>query len=426
MKPIEKSDGADVDRNRSQTTCRHFFATASGYHWVCKESWKIHDQRASFDFGHWQFRRHRPGNRQTARPSRRRCHRSRTQCRSRPRRSKSRRSRLGGRPSQHLSSVICRRWLEPKLARRAWLPRRLFRASLSTTPGILQKTPAVSEDGIELTMAVNHFGHFALTMALLADPRCQLRRIISVSSIAQPRPHRTRRHHAAQAPLRRLCDVRGVQARPCCLPSNWPSVCAAKWLSMHPSGRGLDEASPGRIRHGRADSVADGAATSVMLALDPAYENISGQYFAARRPAAMNPVAHDRAFCRAFFDAAQQVVSDAKTKRATSFLIALCHLVRMGSRSPTVRRALGGTGSAPLARSRRCERLRIQMVGRRGPGRSLGIAPSRDGCRGQSATGAPVGRRRAIEGAVRPGGSGGDSAPRAKRHASPGSERPST
>lgn len=211
-----------------------------------------------------------------------------------------------------LSSLAGATKLAAELATAATFPRVLV-----NNAGVFCKTPAVSEDGIELTMAVNHFGHFALTMALLADPRCQLRRIISVSSIAHNRGHigldditlRKRRFdgyemYAASKLANVLFAVelaerlRGKVA----VNALHPGVVSTKLLQ---AGFGMDG----------PDSVSDGAATSVMLALDPAYEHISGQYFAARRPAAMNPVAHDRAFCRAFFDATQQVVSDAKNKK---------------------------------------------------------------------------------------------------------------
>ena len=46
-----------------------------------------------------------------------------------------------------------------------------------------------------------------------------------------------------------------------------------------------------------------------MLALDPEYAAVTGQYFAARRQAPMNPVAHDRALCQAFFAETERIVN---------------------------------------------------------------------------------------------------------------------
>ncbi len=60
------------------------------------------------------------------------------------------------------------------------------------------------------------------------------------------------------------------------------------------------------------DSVADGAATSVMLALDPEYAHVTGQYFAACRPAPMNPVAHDRVLSQAFFAETLRIAQNKK------------------------------------------------------------------------------------------------------------------
>lgn len=192
-----------------------------------------------------------------------------------------------------------------------------FPSVLVNNAGVFCKTLTVSPDGIELTMAVNHFGHFALTMALLAEPGCQLARIINVSSIAHNRGRielddvtlRKRRFDGyAMYAASKLANVlftvelaerlRGKVA----VNALHPGVVSTKLLQ---EGFGMDG----------PDSVADGAATSVMLALDPACANVTGQYFAARRPAPMNPVAHDRAFCRAFFDASERIVADAKNKK---------------------------------------------------------------------------------------------------------------
>lgn len=52
--------------------------------------------------------------------------------------------------------------------------------------------------------------------------------------------------------------------------------------------------------------------------------------------------------------------------------------LRVWSRSPTGSRGSRRDGFPSLARSRRCERLRIQVVGRFESGRSLGFALSRD------------------------------------------------
>lgn len=51
--------------------------------------------------------------------------------------------------------------------------------------------------------------------------------------------------------------------------------------------------------------------------------------------------------------------------------------LRMGSRLRTRSRGSWRDGVAPLAPSRKCERLRIQVVGRCDPGHSHGFAPSR-------------------------------------------------
>ncbi len=185
---------------------------------------------------------------------------------------------------------------------------------LINNAGIFAKQEAYSVDGIELTMAVNHFGPFVLTLTMLAQPGCRLKRIINVSSIAHNRGHielddiTLRKHrfdsygmYAASKLANVLFTVeladrlRGKVA----VNALHPGVVSTKLLT---EGFGM---------HG-PDSVADGAATSVMLAIDPMYERVFGQYFAARRQAAMNPVAHDRKLCQDFFTESLRIVKNKK------------------------------------------------------------------------------------------------------------------
>jgi len=80
---------------------------------------------------------------------------------------------------------------------------------------------------------------------------------------------------------------------------------------------------------------------------------------------------------------------------------------------------------APLALSPNCERLRIQVVERREPGRSLGFALSRDERGAKRDGSAHVGRWRGIEGAVRPSGPRRRRTPRGRNSTlSPQPERP--
>lgn len=191
--------------------------------------------------------------------------------------------------------------------------REVFPEVLINNAGVFAKQLELSPDGIELSMAVNHFAHFVLTMSLLHQPGCRLRRIVNVSSIA----HNRGRIELDDLTMRkRRFDAYGMYAA-----SKLANVLFTVELAERLRGRvSVNALHPGVVStklltegFGMTgpDSVADGAATSVMLALDPEYAAVTGQYFAARRQAPMNPVAHDRALCQAFFAETERIVAAA-------------------------------------------------------------------------------------------------------------------
>jgi NAD(P)-dependent dehydrogenase (short-subunit alcohol dehydrogenase family) len=211
-----------------------------------------------------------------------------------------------------LSSLAGAAGLAAELVRREQFPEVLI-----NNAGVFMKQLELSPDDIELTMAVNHFAPFVLTMALLQQPDCRLRRIINVSSIAHNRGRidlddltmRKRRFDAygmyAASKLALVLftvelaeRLRGKVA----VNALHPGVVSTKLLT---AGFGMEG----------PDSVADGAATSVMLALDPAYAQVTGQYFTARRPAPMNPVASDRKLCQDFFAESQRIAAAALARK---------------------------------------------------------------------------------------------------------------
>ena len=207
-----------------------------------------------------------------------------------------------------LSSLSSAAGIAFELARREVFPEVLI-----NNAGVFAKQLELSPDGIELSMAVNHFAHFVLTMSLLHQPGCRLRRIINVSSIA----HNRGRIELDDLTMRkRRFDAYGMYAA-----SKLANVLFTVELAERMRGRvSVNALHPGVVStklltegFGMTgpDSVADGAATSVMLALDPEYAAVTGQYFAARRQAPMNPVAHDRALCQAFFAETERIVAAA-------------------------------------------------------------------------------------------------------------------
>ncbi len=208
-----------------------------------------------------------------------------------------------------LSSLSSAAGIAFELARREVFPEVLI-----NNAGVFAKQLELSPDGIELSMAVNHFAHFVLTMSLLHQPGCRLRRIINVSSIA----HNRGRIELDDLTMRkRRFDAYGMYAA-----SKLANVLFTVELAERMRGRvSVNALHPGVVStklltegFGMTgpDSVADGAATSVMLALDPEYAHVTGQYFAACRPAPMNPVAHDRVLSQAFFAETQRIAQNKK------------------------------------------------------------------------------------------------------------------
>jgi len=208
-----------------------------------------------------------------------------------------------------LSSLSSASGIAFELARREVFPEILI-----NNAGVFAKQLEWSPDDIELSMAVNHFAHFVLTMSLLHQPGCRLRRIINVSSIA----HNRGRIELDDLTMRkRRFDAYGMYAA-----SKLANVLFTVELAERLRGRvSVNALHPGVVStklltegFGMTgpDSVADGAATSVMLALDPEYAHVTGQYFAASRPAPMNPVAHDRVLSQAFFAETLRIAQNKK------------------------------------------------------------------------------------------------------------------
>lgn len=183
--------------------------------------------------------------------------------------------------------------------------------ALINNAGTYQNERHITADGLELTMAVNHFAPFVLTHHLLpALLHAASGRIVTVSSIAHARGridpgdlafHAGFDGYAAYAAsklanilftralARRLAGSR-VTAN--CL---HPGVISTKllWAGFKAKGR----------------SVQEGARTSVWLATAPHVAGVSGGYFVdcvAREPA---PAARDEALAEALWQASEAAVA---------------------------------------------------------------------------------------------------------------------
>jgi NAD(P)-dependent dehydrogenase (short-subunit alcohol dehydrogenase family) len=192
--------------------------------------------------------------------------------------------------------------------------------ALVNNAGVYMKRRELSADGIEMTMAVNHFAHVLLTHRLLASaPGQALQRIINVSSIA---------HNRAFLALEDIENTRGefddyqayatskfanvlftvelarrLRTRGVLVNAVHPGVVSTKLLTA-----GFDMRGP--------DSMGKGARTSVMLAISPEYGHISGAYFMEGREARMHRQASDAEFAARFYELSAERVGVAPLPEA--------------------------------------------------------------------------------------------------------------
>jgi len=178
--------------------------------------------------------------------------------------------------------------------------------ALINNAGVYMKHRELSADGIELTLAVNHFAHVLLTHLLLESPLGRsLTRIINVSSIAHMRAsidlediENTRNafdHYQAYA-TSKFANVlftvelaRRLQARGVLVNAVHPGVVSTKLLET-----GFEMRGP--------DTLGKGARGSVMLAISPEYAHISGAYFMEGREARMHRHANDAQLAARYYE----------------------------------------------------------------------------------------------------------------------------
>ena len=178
--------------------------------------------------------------------------------------------------------------------------------TLVNNAGVYMKRREVSVDGIELTLAVNHFAHVLLTHLLLECTVGQsLSRIINVSSIAHLRAaidlddiDNTRsayddyQAYATSKFANVLFTVelaRRLRSRGVVVNAVHPGVVSTKLLET-----GFDMRGP--------DSLGKGARTSVMLAISPELAHISGAYFIEGRESRMHRRASEEALTARYYE----------------------------------------------------------------------------------------------------------------------------
>jgi len=178
--------------------------------------------------------------------------------------------------------------------------------ALINNAGVYMKRRELSADGIEMTLAVNHFAHVLLTHLLLSNAAGrQLRRIINVSSIA---------HNRAFIDLQDVENVRGefddYQAY---ATSKFANVLFTVELArrlfkrevlvnaVHPGVVSTKLLTAGFEMRG-PDSLGKGARTSVLLAISSEYSHITGAYFMEGREARMHRRASDADLAARYYE----------------------------------------------------------------------------------------------------------------------------
>lgn len=175
---------------------------------------------------------------------------------------------------------------------------------LVNNAGIFAKQRSLSADGFELTFAVNHLAPFALTHLCLPLLRAAKHaRVVNLSSVA---------HSRGAIPWDDLGLERGFDGYRAYAASKLMNVLFTYELARRLGAPGItaNAVHPGVIstkllRTGfgmGGASVADGAATSLRCALDPALDGVTGRYFADARETASSRASYDREAQRRLYE----------------------------------------------------------------------------------------------------------------------------
>ncbi|QIN77216.1 SDR family NAD(P)-dependent oxidoreductase [Rubrobacter marinus] len=181
---------------------------------------------------------------------------------------------------------------------------------LINNAGVVAEERTETEDGYELTFAVNHLAPFLLTNLLLDElRRAAPSRIITVSSIA----HGGARIDFDDPNLRSGYSMNRAYAR-----SKLANLLFTYELARRLEGTGVtaNALHPGVIGTkllatgfgGGGSSVESGAETSVYLATSPEVEGVTGKYFRGRREAESSPASHDEEAQRKLWELSERMV----------------------------------------------------------------------------------------------------------------------
>ena len=192
---------------------------------------------------------------------------------------------------------------------------------LVNNAGGVNKARRLTEDGIEATFAVNHLGYFLLTNLLLdLLKRSAPARVVTVASVG---------HRRGTLDFDDLGYERGYAIMKAYTRSKLANVLFAAELARRLAGTGVTSNSlhPGAVATNIWSgaplwakpliqilyrpffiSAAEGAATIVQLAADPALEGVTGKYFEKGVAVAPAPLAQDEALAKRLWDVSAGMV----------------------------------------------------------------------------------------------------------------------
>jgi len=175
---------------------------------------------------------------------------------------------------------------------------------LVNNAGIFAKERKLTEDGFELTLAVNHFAHFVLTHALIdALKKSEQGRVVHVSSGV---------HGSGEIDLDDFTFARGFSGHAAYATSKLMNVLFSNELArrLHNTPITSNALHPGVIATkllrsgfgGGGAPIDTGARTTVMVATDPALAKTTGAYFSNERQVPASAAARDAKLAKAFYE----------------------------------------------------------------------------------------------------------------------------
>lgn len=191
---------------------------------------------------------------------------------------------------------------------------------LVNNAGVYMKRFVRSDDGIEATMAINHFAPFLLTTELLGHAGARLERVVNVSSVAH------QRGRIDLEDVRLLGLERRFEPYAAYAASKLANVLFTVELARRVAGRvTVNALHPGVVstklltegfEMEGSDTLEESAATSVFLATEVGVAKTTGEYFVRRKSASMHRDAADPDKARVFFERSAEVVRPFATPRA--------------------------------------------------------------------------------------------------------------